>query len=110
MKKAAIHRLLPSQVLIWVSLVVLICPSGARAATLHSAVVFDFELIDTSLENEISGPRADEQSRLHRLASRLRELIAMDGRFTVVPLDEASGAHAARINLHSCNGCDADLA
>jgi hypothetical protein len=110
MKKAAVHRLLPSQVLIWVSLVILICPTAARAATLHSAVVFDFELIDTSLENEISGPRADEQSRLRRLAPRLRDLIAADGRFTVVPLDEASGANAARINLHSCNGCDADIA
>jgi len=110
MKKAAVHRLLPGQVLIWLILAVLICPTAARAATLHSTVVFDFELVDTSLENEMRGPRTDEQNRLRGLAPRLRELIAADGRFAVVPLDEAAEANAARINLHSCNGCDADIA
>ena len=88
----------------------LICPIGARAATPHSAVIFDFELVDTSLESEINGPRADEQNRLQGLAPRLGELMAADGRFKVVPLDEAASANAARINLHDCNGCVADMA
>jgi hypothetical protein len=73
------------------------------------AVVFDFELIDTSLEGQMNGPRADEQERLTRTSDRLRQRITESGKFTLV--DVAPVAAAARAsNLQACGGCDAKLA
>ncbi len=70
--------------------------------------VFDFELIDTSLEGAMNGPRADEQRRLLRLAEELRQLAA-SGRY--VPVDISPVAEEARAsNLQACGGCDAKLA
>ena len=41
----------------------------------QSVAVFDFELIDTSLEGAIRGVRPDEQERLARLSDQLRQLL-----------------------------------
>lgn len=35
--------------------------------------VFDFELVDTSLQGEVNGPRADERERLMRVGDQLRK-------------------------------------
>jgi hypothetical protein len=80
--------------------------SGAVA---QRAAVFDFELIDTSLEGEMNGPRADEQARLVRTSEQLRQRIAEAGKFVLV--DVAPVAAAARAsNLQACGACDARLA
>jgi hypothetical protein len=71
--------------------------------------VFDFEIIDTSLDGEMKGTSTDERSRLAKLAPVLREKLAASDRYIVV--DAASvmeRAHAQ--NLQACGGCDATLA
>jgi hypothetical protein len=81
-------------------------PEPADAQTV---AVFDFELIDTSLEGEINGSRADERSRLTRLSDQLRRRLEESGRFSLV--DIAPIADEARAsNLQACGGCDAHLA
>ena len=44
-------------------------------STAQPVAVFNFELIDTSLEGAVRGARADEQERLARMSDRLRELL-----------------------------------
>ncbi len=71
--------------------------------------VFDFELIDTSLDGETYGTRPEEKARLKKISGQLREALAKSGQFEVVdigPVDAA--AHAA--NLQACGGCDSALA
>jgi hypothetical protein len=41
----------------------------------QSVAVFDFELIDTSLEGAIRGARPDEQEGLARLGDQLRQIL-----------------------------------
>ena len=88
----------------WVALLVLCGPASAQ-----TVAVFDFELIDTSLQGEIGGARADEQARLARLGDQLRRRLADSGRFSLVDIAPiASEARAS--NLQACGGCDAHLA
>jgi len=71
--------------------------------------VFDFELLDTSLQGELDGPRKDEQARLVRVTQQLRQALADSGKFQV--LDIAPVADAAHnSNLQACGGCDVKLA
>jgi uncharacterized protein DUF2380 len=71
--------------------------------------VFDFELIDSSLQGEVDGPRQDERDRLARAASQLRQALQESGKFRV--LDVAPVADAAHnSNLQACGGCDVKLA
>src|SRR5262249_54172237 len=52
----------------------------------QSVAVFDFELIDTSLEGAIRGARPDEQERLARLSDQWRQLLRDPGRFSLVDI------------------------
>ena len=82
--------------------------SPAHADPLKVAV-FDFELLDTSLQGEVNGPQADEQRRLKDVAEQVRKALAEAGRFVV--LDNApvnAAAHAS--NLQACGGCDVQYA
>lgn len=73
------------------------------------AAVFDFELLDTSLQGEMDGPRGDEQQRLIRTSEQIRKGLAESGKFVVLDIAPVSdAAHAA--NLQACGGCDVDLA
>ncbi|MDB5611146.1 MAG: hypothetical protein JWP25_8046, partial [Bradyrhizobium sp.] len=49
-------------------------PLSAQARNLRVAI-FDFELIDTSLEGATNGPQAEETARLVRLGEQLRTLV-----------------------------------
>jgi len=74
-----------------------------------SVAVFDFELIDSSLQGEVDGPRQDERDRLAHAASQLRQALQESGKFRV--LDVAPVADAAHnSNLQACGGCDVKLA
>ena len=78
-------------------------------AVAQSVAVFDFELIDTSLEGAIRGARPDERERLARLSDQLRQLLKASGRFSLVDITPiASEAQAS--NLQACGGCDIQLA
>ena len=73
------------------------------------AAVFDFELLDTSLQGEMKGPQADEQRRLKDVTEPLRKGLADAGKFVIVDISPVNAAaHAS--NLQSCGGCDVDLA
>jgi hypothetical protein len=82
-------------------------------ASAHAAVpqvaVFDFELVDTSLEGATYGPRADQQARLAQITGRLRDQLAKSGRVTVVDITPVA-AQARAANLRNCGGCEAQFA
>jgi hypothetical protein len=91
-------------VTLWVLLFVSCGTTVAR-----SVAVFDFELIDTSLEGAIRGVRPDEQERLDRVSDQLRQLLRDSGRFSLVDITPV--AHEAQAsNLKACGGCDGRLA
>ena len=83
-------------------------PWVARAAPSQVAV-FDFELVDTSLQGEVDGPRSDEQGRLMRAGDQVRKALADSGRFTVLDIAPVNvAAHGS--NLEACGGCEVALA
>ena len=83
-------------------------PWVAHAAPSQVAV-FDFELVDTSLQGEVDGPRSDEQGRLMRAGDQVRKALADSGRFTVLDIAPVNvAAHGS--NLQACGGCEVALA
>jgi hypothetical protein len=80
-------------------------PSGHKIR----AAVFDFELIDTSLQGEMQGANANEHARLARLAPALREKLAASDIYEPVDMAPVE-AKARRENMQTCGGCDAELA
>ena len=67
-------------------------------STAQPVVVFNFELIDTSLEGAVRGARADEQKRLARMSDQLRRLLRDSCRFSLVDLTPiASEAQASNL-------------
>jgi hypothetical protein len=96
---------------IW-SLAIALLALGLQArswAGARSVAVFDFELIDTSLEGAVNGPRADEQARLTSAGEQLRERLAASGLFRLVDMAPVA-AQARASNLQACGGCDVRLA
>lgn len=84
-------------------------PGGADAEELAIAV-FDFELIDTSLEGEVGGKRPDEQQRLVLISDKLRQMLTDTGRYRLIDVSPAQAEIEAAGYLHGCNGCDAKIA
>lgn len=84
-------------------------PLGPTRAAVRPIAVFNFELVDTSLEGAMDGPRADEAARIAEISKRLREWFA--GRPGVQVVDIGPVAkNAAAVHLQECGGCDADFA
>ena len=83
---------------------------GLAAAQPVPVAAFDFELIDTSLEGEMQGPREDEQRRLRLISDQLREALSASGRYVVVDLAPARERIADSGYLHGCPGCAATIA
>jgi hypothetical protein len=71
--------------------------------------VFDFELVDTSLQGEVDGPRTDEQGRLMRAGDQVRKALDQSGKFLVLDIAPVNAA-AHGSNLQACGGCDVQLA
>jgi Protein of unknown function (DUF2380) len=71
--------------------------------------VFDFELVDTSLQGEVSGPRTDEQDRLMRVGDQLRKELTDSGKFHLLDISPVNAA-AHGSNLQACGGCDVQYA
>lgn len=82
----------------------------ARGAEVPRVAVFDFELIDTSLEGETSGQRPDEQQRLRLISDLLRLKLSESGRYLLVDQEAAADQVADAGYLHGCNGCEASIA
>jgi hypothetical protein len=83
--------------------------ASSVAAEPIRVAIFDFELIDTSLDGQMKGPNPDEKARLERLAPALRAKLAASDKYVVVDT-RAVSARANAQNLQSCGGCDASLA
>src|SRR5215813_6414119 len=96
--------IIPSYIVTLWALLFLSC--GPTVA--QSVAVFDFELIDTSLEGAVRGVRPDEQERLARL-SQLRQLLRDSGRFSLVDITPIA-REAQASNLQACGDCDTRLA
>jgi hypothetical protein len=75
----------------------------------RSAAIFDFELTDTSRDNQLAPHSAELRTRLVEVSERLRKRLAESGSFVIVDIAPvASEAEAS--NLQSCGGCDITLA
>jgi Protein of unknown function (DUF2380) len=87
---------------------VLLIAVPARAEPPKLAV-FDFELLDTSLEGEMRGPQADEHDRLIRISDQVRRQLSESGKFQILDIAPVKAAAEAS-NLQSCGGCDVEYA
>lgn len=81
----------------------------ARGAEPPKLAVFDFELIDSSLDGEMYGPRADEHDRLLRSGDQLRKELGDSGKYRMLDISPVNAA-AHQSNLQACGGCDVKLA
>ena len=88
--------------------VVLLGAMPARADPPKLAI-FDFELLDTSLEGEMRGPQADERDRLIRISDLVRSKLTESGKFQLVDVSPVKAA-ADGSNLQACGGCDVQYA
>jgi len=83
--------------------------SAPARADPPKVAVFDFELVDTSLQGEVDGPRRDEQGRLMRAGDQLRRGLAESGKFVLLDVAPVNAA-AHGSNLQACGGCDVQYA
>ena len=90
------------------TVLILMVPAPARADA-PKVAVFDFELVDTSLQGEVNGPRTDEQDRLTRVGDQLRKELAESGKFQLLDI-AAVNAAAHGSHLQACGGCDVQYA
>jgi Protein of unknown function (DUF2380) len=90
------------------AMLALLVSTPARAEQPKLAV-FDFELLDTSLEGEMRGPQADERDRLIRISDLVRRRLAESGKFQLLDVSPVKAA-AEGSNLQACGGCDVQYA
>lgn len=83
-------------------------PSPA-AAEPPKVAVFDFELLDTSLQGAVNGAQAGEQRRLKDVTEQLRNALRGSGNFVVLDIAPVNAAAQAS-NLQNCGGCDVQYA
>ncbi len=95
--------------IVFVLLLIPIGPAPTRAADPPRLAVFDLELLDTSLQGQMNGPRADERERLLRAGDQLRKELGESGKFQIVDISPVNAA-AHQSNLQACGGCDVKLA
>lgn len=84
-------------------------PRGNATQEPIKAAVFDFELIDTSLQGAMESAHPDERQRLARISDQLRTELANSGRYIIVDLAPARDRIAAAGYLHGCKGCAAKI-
>jgi hypothetical protein len=92
-----------------VAMLMLLSGTGVHAADPPKLAVFDFEMIDTSLEAEMRVKRPDEQARLLRVGDQLRKELGDSGNFQILDIAPVNAA-AHQSNLQACGGCDVKLA
>lgn len=90
-------------------ILLLLSGTGAYATDPPKLAVFDFEMVDTSLEAEMRVKRPDEQERLVRVGDQLRKELGESGKFQILDIAPINAA-AHQSNLQACGGCDVKLA
>jgi hypothetical protein len=109
-----LHRCWILQITMMRSLAVLALFSLTSLAPVSAAepprlAVFDLEMVDTSLQDQTRGLRADDRDRLQRTSDQLRKELGESGKFQVVDISPVNAA-AHQSNLQACGGCDVKLA
>jgi hypothetical protein len=89
--------------------VLLLTTMAAAHCAESKLAVFDFELVDTSLDGELRGPRDDEHVRLLMVSKQLRDELGQSGRFALLDMTALNVA-AQSHHLQACGGCDVQLA
>ena len=84
--------------------------ASATASDATRVAVFDFELIDTSLEGEIYGPKREEIERLGYISALLRQKLSESHRYQLVDTSPADERIADVGYFYGCNGCEAQIA
>lgn len=113
------HRMALVLVALYVVPTTLFTVSHAFAA--QKLALFPFELIDAvqdpggmgygvGVGGLPSGPDKEEIRRLRLITDDLKRRIADDGRFEIVTGSEFDSAVAAKAPIHTCNGCEDDIA
>jgi hypothetical protein len=87
-----------------------VAASIAGAAEPAQLAVFDFELIDTSLQGEVDGTDLADEARLRMIETELRRWLEESGRFELVDTAPATDEIDAAGVLWSCNGCEVGIA
>ncbi len=82
---------------------------SAPARAEPKLAIFNFELLDTSLEGEMRGPQTDERNRLVLISDQVRRQVAESGKFQLVDVAPVKAA-ADGSNLQACGGCDVQFA
>ena len=106
--RAPSHRKVPKMNRLPAAALALLLASPACAQKAKVAI-FDFELVDTSLEGELTGAKSAEQARLAGMAVALRQKLGASDRYDVVDIAPVA-AHARAQNLQACGRCDASMA
>lgn len=78
----------------------------AMGADPVKTAVFDFELVDTSMEGE----RAEHRLWLRLASEQMRKSLAASGKYSIVAVEPAGPRIADAGYLHGCNGCEAGIA
>lgn len=91
------------------TLLALVLVSGMARAEPVPVAVFDFALIDTSLEGELNGPREDEAARLDALGHALRAAYAEAPGYEIVDIAPVRDRARAQ-DLQRCGGCATAMA
>ncbi|MFT0860801.1 DUF3280 domain-containing protein [Ancylobacter sp. G4_0304] len=81
--------------------------TAAEAAT--RVAVFDFELLDSSTEADIRGPKPEEAQRLALISQEVRQRLAQAG-YSVVDLAPQAERIDKASPLRNCNGCELAIA
>ena len=93
----------------YVAFAVLMLVSMPARADQAKLAIFDFELLDTSLEGEVRGPQADEHDRLMLISDQVRRQLTESGKFQLLDVSPVKAA-AEGSNLQACGGCDVQYA
>lgn len=76
----------------------------------RSVAVFEFELVDTSLEGELRGANQDELERLGLISELLRKELAKSGKLRIIDGAPIAEQLAPGRSLRNCQGCELELA
>jgi hypothetical protein len=83
---------------------------AAAAADPARLAVFDFELIDSSLQSPTDRPDPADLARLRMIEAELRERLATSDRFELVDMAPAAAQLEGGRQLWNCNGCEVAIA
>lgn len=81
--------------------------NAAQAAT--RVAVFDFELLDTSSEVDIRGPKPEEMRRLDLITQEVRRRLKEAG-YVVLDLSSQQAQIREATPFRNCNGCELPIA